>query len=452
MLDARPVRGLFRRLRWWANWILIAILFAIPWIRIGGEHLILLDVPGRKFHVFGLVIFPQELFFLWLILAALALSLFFFTALFGRVWCGWACPQTVFTDLFAAVARRIQGWKGTRPPRRVALWRRVATHAVWIALSWVIGFHLVGYFHSPYDLIGQLFRNGTVYPTVLGFHAAAAGLAYFDFVFLKQTFCKYLCPYARLQGVLFDSDTLVVGYDAKRGEPRGKRRRARAGRSEPPASGARSTGDCVDCGLCVAVCPTGIDIRRGLQLECIACTQCIDACNGVMERLERPPNLIGYRSLVGLEGTRPLQLVRPRVAIYGVLLLVVGVSFVSLVGRRLPMDLHVAHNRSALSATMADGRLGNAFTLHIQNRDRDDHRFRIRLEEAEAFDLVAGVNPISVAAASAVETRVFVVAAEAGSPAARSREIRFVLEREDDLSRRVVRSTRFVALEAGGGG
>jgi cytochrome c oxidase accessory protein FixG len=438
LLSARPVRGFFRRLRWWTDWILIAILFAIPWIHIDGEPLILLDIPARQFHVFGLVIFPQELFFLWLILAALALALFFFTALFGRLWCGWACPQTVFTDLFAAVARRIQGWKGNQVPRRIAVWRKLATHAVWILLSLVIGFHLVSYFHSPYDLISQALRNGTIYPTVLGFHLVAAAVAYFDFVFLKQTFCKYLCPYARFQGVLFDRDTLVIGYDGKRGEPRGKR--------------GSTTGDCVDCNLCVAVCPTGIDIRNGLQLECIACTQCIDACNGVMARLGRDTNLIGYRSLVGLEGSREIRLLRPRVLVYGAMLAVVAVTFVTLVGRRLPMDLHVAHNRSALSSTAADGRVGNAFTLHIQNRDREEHRFRLRLEDPSGFDLVAGVNPISVAAASAVETRVFVLAADAGVAPSAAREIRFVLEREDDTSERVVRAARFLSLESTGGG
>ncbi len=439
MLRARPVRGTFRSLRWWANWILIGVLFAIPWIRIGGEHLILLDIPARKFHVFGLVIFPQELFFLWLLVIGAALALFFFTALFGRLWCGWACPQTVFTDLFAAVARRIQGWKGSRPPKRVAAWRKVATHGVWIALSLAIGFHLVGYFHSPYDLVEQAVVNGRLYPTALGFLLVTAGLAYFDFVFLKQTFCKYLCPYARFQGVLMDRDSLVVGYDARRGEPRGKR--------------GKAEGDCVDCGLCVAVCPTDIDIREGLQLECIACTQCIDACNGVMAKLGRAPDLIAYRSLVGLEREREIRILRPRVLAYGAMLAAVVVGFVALVGAREPMDLHVARNRSALSATLADGRVGNSFTLHIQNRDREAHRFRIRLAE-EGYDLLAGVNPITVEATSAVETSVFVVAQGAGEGAAAppaTPEIQFILEREDDAERRIVRRTRFLSMGVTGG-
>jgi cytochrome c oxidase accessory protein FixG len=425
MLQARPVRGSFRRLRWWADALLIAVLFAVPWIRVGGEPLVLLDVPGRKFHVLGLVIFPQELYFLWLILAGLALALFFFTALFGRVWCGWACPQTVFTDVFAALARRIQGWRGSTPPARLPAWRVAATHAAWLAASWVIGFHLVGYFRSPYQLISEA-AAGHIYPTIFAFHMAAAALAYLDFVFLKQHFCKYLCPYARFQGVLFDRDTLVIGYDEARGEPRGKR--------------GSVSGDCVDCGLCVAVCPTGIDIRRGLQLECIACTQCIDACNGVMERIGRARDLIGYRALAG---ARPSRVLRPRVVAYGALLLASVLAFAALLGRRQPMDLFVERNRDSLYSTMADGRLGNSFILHIQNRDRVEHRFRIRIAES-GFDLVAGVNPIPVPATSSVETRVFVLAgAESRLPA--STPLRFVLETESDGRRPIVRETHFLA-------
>ncbi len=422
MRDARPVEGTFRRLRWAANAVLVLILFAIPWIRIGGEPLVLLDIPARKFHVFGLVIFPQELFYLWLIVAGLALALFFFTALLGRLWCGWACPQTVFTDLFAALERRILGWKGTRRPARVPVWRRVATHVAWIACSVVIGFHLVGYFRSPYQML-----SGSFGPASLGFLAAASILAYLDFVWIRQTFCKWLCPYARFQGVLFDRDTLVIGYDVRRGEPRGKR--------------GRAAGDCVDCGLCVAVCPTGIDIRHGLQLECIACTQCIDACNGVMSRLGRERNLIGYRSLVALEGLRPARLLRPRVVAYATLLVGFAVAFAVLLGNRLPMELTVAHNRDSLFTRTADGRVGNAFTLHVENRDRSERVFHLSIEDAEDFDLVAGINPLRVGPTSAVEARVFVVAR--GDEPREPREIRFVLEDADDPSRHIVRSTSF---------
>jgi polyferredoxin len=472
---ARPVQGWFRTQRTRANAVLIAILFAVPWIRVGGEPLVLLDVPNRQFHVFGMVIFPQELFFLWLILAGLALALFFFTALAGRLWCGWACPQTVFTDVYSAVARRLQGWTRSGPPKRIAPWRRAATHAAWIALSAIVGLHLVGYFRSIEDLVRALAHGAWAGPS-MGFWIAATALCYLDFGIVQQTFCKYLCPYARFQSVLLDRESLVVAYDPRRGEPRGKALRtqmdrsrpdrsgeARFPRSEPQASGeitklarsepqasgeiTRPAGDCVDCGLCVAVCPTGIDIRRGLQLECIACTQCIDACNGVMERVGRPRNLIGYRSLASLEGRRT-RLARPRVAIYAALLVAAAAGFAVTLARRAPLSLEVERNRSALYQRMADGRIGNAYTLHLQNRDRREHAYRIRLEPAEGYQLIAGVNPLRIPATGTITASVFVVADRKTETPAGGAQIQFVLENLDDLDLAVMRESRFVAPAA----
>jgi len=431
VLSARRVEGRFRRLRRWANAGLIAVLFAVPWIRISGEPLVLLDIPARKFHVFGLVIFPQELFFLWLIVAGLAVALFFFTALLGRLWCGWGCPQTVFTDVYAGVARWIQGWKGFGRPSNVPRWRVVATHAVWILLSWIIGFHLVAYFRSPYDLIGSLVSDGRIYPTTAAFHAVLTVITYLDFAVVRQSFCKYLCPYARFQGVLFDRDTLVIAYDESRGEPRGKR--------------GNTTGDCVDCGLCVAVCPTEIDIRDGLQLECIACTQCIDACNGVMANVGREPDLIAYRSLVSLEESRPPHLLRPRVAIYAVMFVaLIGVFAASLANRRL-MDLQVSHNSSELFMTTADGRIGNSFRLQIENRSREDRSYRVRLKQDDELELVAGLNPIAVPATSHAETRVFVIPKVGAKVGPTS--IDFVLESIDGSEAPLERTSRYLRPE-----
>ena len=395
MLDARPVRGFFRTLRTRAEVVLVTILFLAPWLELGGEPLLRLDLPHRRFHVVGLVIFPDELLFLWLIVIGLALALFFFTALAGRLWCGWGCPQTVFSDLFAGVARRLQGWRGARAPARVAPSRVAATHAAWALLSLAIGFHLVAYFCSPRELGSQIL-HGSVSSTRLGFLVAASSLAYLDFGIVRQTFCKYLCPYARFQGVLFDADTLVVAYDTERGEPRGKRGRAQ--------------GDCVDCGLCVAVCPTGIDIREGLQLECIACTQCIDACDGVMAKLGRAPRLIGYRAVAGPAPRAHARLLRPRVVVYGALLAAVAGGFAAALHARNPFEAFVAHNGASLFATLADGRPGNAFTLRVENRDRAPHRLALSLEAPAGWDLVTGVNPIELEPIASREVRVFVAA------------------------------------------
>jgi len=422
VLDARPVRGWFRRLRTQVEIVLIGVLFLLPWLEPGGEPLLRLDIPNRRFHVFGLVIFPDELLFLWLIVIGLALALFFFTALAGRLWCGWACPQTVFSDLFAGVARRIRGKHG-------GVLRNAASHAAWAALSLVIGFHLVAYFGSPRALAADLL-HASASPTRLGFLAAASVLAYLDFGVVRQTFCKYLCPYARFQGVMFDAETLVVAYDPGRGEPRGKR--------------GKTTGDCVDCGLCVAVCPTGIDIRRGLQLECIACTQCIDACDGVMQKLGRAPKLIGYRSLVGLEHGRRARLARPRVLIYAGLLAAVSAGFAVALAGRSPFQLYVAHNAASLTATLADGRLGNAYTLRVENRDRAAHRLQLSLDAPAGFDLLAGVNPVELEPTSTRELRVF-VAAPRGSPDGDGRApIAFALSDVERPALRVQRSAMFL--------
>ena len=395
MLDGRPVRGFFRSLRTRVDAALIAFLFFVPWLEWAGEPMLRLDLPHRRFHVLGLVIFPDELLFLWLIVIGLALALFFFTALAGRLWCGWGCPQTVFSDLFAGIARRVQGWRGTRAPAKVNRARVVATHLIWIALSAAIGFHLVACFTAPRELAASLW-HGSVSGTQLGFLTAASALAYFDFGLVRQTFCKYLCPYARFQGVLFDADTLVVAYDTARGEPRGKRGKAK--------------GDCVDCGLCVAVCPTQIDIRQGLQLECIACTQCIDACDGVMHKLGRAPKLIGYRAVVPRAVRLRDRLLRPRVAAYGVLLLAVAVGFGAALRARSPFEIFVAHNGASLYATLSDGRPANAYTLRVENRDRVAHRLELSLEAPEGFALVTGVNPIELAPTATRELRVFVAA------------------------------------------
>ncbi|HTO53776.1 MAG TPA: cytochrome c oxidase accessory protein CcoG [Myxococcota bacterium] len=428
MVWARPVQGFYRALRTRVEAVLIGILLIVPWVELGGEPLLRFDIPNRRFHVAGLVIFPSEFLFLWLLVVGLALALFFFTALAGRLWCGWGCPQTIFSELFAAVARRIQGWRGSRPPARVTRARLLATHAVWLALAALIGFHLLGVFVPPRELASALAR-GSATGTQLGFLAAATGIAYLDFAWVRQTFCKYLCPYARFQSVLFDRDTLVVAYDPARGEPRGKR--------------GSTTGDCVDCRLCVAVCPTGIDIRQGLQLECIACTQCIDACDGVMAKLGREPALIGYRAASGGRA----RLLRPRVAVYGVALCATICVLAVQLAARIPFEVFATHNASSLYSTLSDGRTANSYTLHIENRDRAAHRFELGLEAPPGFDLLAGVNPIELEPLASRELRVFVAGPPDGNATA-AREIWFSLADADRAALRLRRRATFLSTGA----
>jgi len=280
-------------------------------------------------------------------------------------------------------------------------------------------------------LIGAL-RDGDLAGASMGFWVAGAALCYLDFALVRQTFCKYLCPYARFQSVLLDSDSLVVAYDTNRGEPRGKKR------------GEGKGGDCVDCGLCVAVCPTDIDIRQGMQMECIGCTQCIDACDGVMNRVGLPLGLIAYRSLASLEGRRT-RLLRPRVAIYGVLLLASVLGFGAALAGREPLSFEVERNRTSLYQLSADGRIGNAYTLHVQNRDRQDHVYRIGIDAPATFQLVAGVNPLPIPATGSVTASVFVLAQRDATAEGDGTPIRFHLEDIERTGRQIARDSTFLA-------
>ena len=406
----RPVTGRFRAIRWGTEGLLIAIMFGLPWTTVNGRQTILIDVPARKFDVFGLVIWPEELYFLWLLLALGAIALFFFTALAGRIWCGYACPQTVFTDLFVETGRLVEGKHG-----RPAPWRRALKHLLYVGIAAVIGFHVVAYFVPPRALVARIV-NGPAGPPVSAWLLLSA-IAWANWTFVRQTFCVTVCPYARLQGVMLDNDSLIIAYDAARGEPRGKR--------------GTTKGDCVDCDLCVAVCPTGIDIRDGLQMECIACAQCIDACDGVMARIARPPGLIGYASQAARDALRPTRFLRPRVAVYAVALLALTVTFVTGLARREPLSLRALRNPTLMYQRMPDGSVANSYALHIENRDAKPQRFLVSAEGLQGVKLLIGVNPIAVDPGKLVETRVFVVTAPDGL-APGSYPVTFRVKRETD--------------------
>ena len=309
------VSGRFTRARAWAALVLIAIYLLLPWIKIGGYPAVFLDVAERRFHFFGWTLAAQDLWLMFFLITGLGFSLFFVTALLGRVWCGWACPQTVFLD---HVYRKIERWiEGDAVARRLlaaAPWttkkigQRVAKHVAYLVVSGAIAHLFLAYFVS----IPALWRMMSVAPgehwSAFAFMAVFTGGLYFNFAWFREQLCIVICPYGRLQSVLIDDDSLVIGYDVQRGEPRGK-------------LGTAGAGDCIACNRCVQVCPTGIDIRQGLQIECIGCAACIDACDEVMTRLNKPRGLVRYDSLRGLAG-RATRWFRPRVALYGVLLAV----------------------------------------------------------------------------------------------------------------------------------
>ena len=297
----REIDGRFQRLRTIAAWVLLGIFYVIPWIPWGGRQAVLFDLPARKFHIFGLTLWPQDFYFLTWLLVIAALALFFFTALAGRLFCGYACPQTVWTETFLWMERLVEGNRSQQMKLARAPWgtekilRKGGKQLLWITFALWTGFTFVGYFTPIRELAG-LVANFATGPWETFWVLFYGGATYVNAGFMREQVCKYMCPYARFQSAMFDKDTLVITYDDKRGEPRGPRKKG-----VDPAS--KGLGACVDCTLCVQVCPTGIDIRKGLQYECIACAACIDACDEVMDKVGYPRGLIRYDTQHGLEGT-----------------------------------------------------------------------------------------------------------------------------------------------------
>ena len=370
----REVSGRFARLRWAAVFALLGIFYGLPWVQWDGRQAVLFDLPARKFYIFSLTFFPQDFFLLtWLLIMA-ALSLFFFTALAGRLWCGYACPQTVWTEVFVWLERVAEGRRQQRMKLDKAPWsaaklaRKVLKQVLWIAFAAFTGFSFVGFF-APVRELGSDMAAFSLSGWET-FWIAFYGLAtYGNAGFLREQVCKYMCPYARFQSAMFDRNTLVISYDAARGEPRGSRRAGQEAR-------AAGLGDCIDCTLCVQVCPTGIDIRRGLQYECIACAACIDACDAVMDKMGSPRGLVRYGTQAELDGARP-RVWRPRIAVYATLLALLCLGFVAAVSVRVPVDLDVLRDRNALYRELDDGRIENVYSIRIINKDQRAHEFRL---------------------------------------------------------------------------
>ncbi|AHE97952.1 cytochrome c oxidase accessory protein CcoG [Thioalkalivibrio paradoxus] len=380
----RQVHGLFARLRVTALLVLLGIYYGLPWVQWEGRQAVLFDLPERKFHVFGLTFWPQDFFLLAVLLVIAALSLFFFTALAGRLWCGYACPQTVWTEAFLRMERWFEGDRAKQmkldkaPWNREKILRKTGKHTAWAVFALFTGLTFVGYFVPIADLIPRFFTLNTGgWETfwILFYGFATWGNA----GFMREQVCIYMCPYARFQSAMFDKDTLIISYDEERGEPRGPRRKGVDHK-------AKGLGDCIECTLCVQVCPTGIDIRDGLQYQCIGCSACVDVCDEVMEKMNYPKGLIRYTTENAMGG-KPTKLLRPRVILYGMLLLVLLAGFVYGVGARNPVGIDVIRDRNVLYRDLPGGQIENVYTLKLTNRSTETRHFVIDVSGVEGAEL-----------------------------------------------------------------
>jgi len=409
----RLFAGRFFRRRRALAWTLMALFTAIPYLTLNGKPLVLLDVVQRRFTLFGATFLPTDSMLLMLLLVGIFLAIFLLTAVYGRVWCGWACPQTVYMEfLYRPIERLIEGGSGgqARLDRHPLHPRRLLKYAVFGALSMFLGHTFLAYFVGVSALARWVTGSPAEHPIAFLVMAATTVLMLLDFGWMREQVCMVACPYGRLQSVLLDRRSLIVGYDARRGEPRAKLGHRGLALATPPAP----AGDCIDCGACVVTCPTGIDIREGLQMECIHCTQCMDACDSIMDRVGRPRGLIRYSSRDELAGA-PRRILRPRVVLYPVLLVLVWGGLVFALTHRAPADVTVLRGLGSPYSILPSGLVSNQIRVKIVNRDSVDRRYRIDVERADAgpgqaLEMISPENPILVAAGKSATATLFVEA------------------------------------------
>ena len=401
---ARSVSGWFNRWRWAMVFATQAVFYGLPWLMINDRQAMLFDLASRRFYIFNLVLYPQDLIYLTGLLVISALALFLFTAVAGRLWCGYTCPQTVYTEIFMWVERKIEGDRIARMRLDKSPWslnkitRKSAKQAVWIAIGLWTGFTFVGYF-TPIRELSSEAVNLALGPWELFWILFYGFATYGNAGWMREQVCKYMCPYARFQSAMFDRDTLTVTYDVDRGEGRGSRPRS----DTPEQYHAKGLGDCIDCGLCVQVCPTGIDIRNGLQYECISCSACIDVCNGVMDKMHYPRGLIRNSTENGVIQKLSRQqmfsrVVRPRVLVYtAVLGLVTGGMLWSL-WVRADFKVDVQRDRGSLARMVGQGLTENVYRLQIMNATEQVQTYSIRVEGLAGGNIVPDVQ-VSVEAA-----------------------------------------------------
>ena len=387
----RALTGWFANWRWGMVWLTQLLFYGAPWLTWNGRQAVLFDLVHRKFYIFGIVLWPQDFIYLAILLMLSAFSLFLFTAIGGRLFCGYACPQTVYTEMFMWIERKIEGDRAARMrldkspfgPRK--FFTKAAKQFCWITLALATGFTFVGYFTPIHDLAREVVTNmlgpwETFW--VLFYSFATWGNA----GFMREQVCKYMCPYARFQSAMFDKDTLIITYDTARGEPRG----ARGKKADPKALGL---GACVDCSLCVQVCPTGIDIRKGLQYECIGCAGCIDVCDEVMDKMGYPKGLIRYTTQNALaSGWQKKEIwarvLRPRILIYVAILLCIATAAGLSLALRTPLKVDVLRDRG-MPREVESGAIENVYRLQVMNTDERDHRYVVSVDGLPGVSLAS---------------------------------------------------------------
>jgi cytochrome c oxidase accessory protein FixG len=393
---ARKPKGRYTSARRWLSVLLIGIMFAGPFIHINGNPLLLMNIVERKFSILGQVFWPQDgailAFGLLLYLTGIAV----FTAAFGRVWCGWTCPQTVMMEMvFRPIEYLIEGDAPAQRALARAPWsagklaRKLLKHAIFFGLSFVIGNTLLAYIIGVDALKAVVMDDPRNHLTGLTFMLLFTGVFYAIFARFREQACTFICPYGRLQSVLLDENSIVVAYDHQRGERRGKLSRSLTGDQRKNAG----SGDCVDCHQCVAVCPTGIDIRNGTQMECVHCTACMDACDAVMDKIRRPRGLIRYASLNGIERGEKLR-VTPRIVVYSLILLALGAGLAALLLTRSDVDATLLRAPGALFQQTADGKISNLYQLKVANKTSRDLHVELRLESPEGKLTVFGMRQV----------------------------------------------------------
>ncbi len=380
----REVHGLFVLLRYLAGTGLLSLYYVTPWLQWSDRQMVLFDIPARKFHIIGMTFWPQDFLILAFLLLLAAFSLFFFTALAGRLWCGYACPQTVWTEMFLWIERRIEGRPAKQKKLKASAWtiekiiKKSSKYFLWFSVSFFTAFTFVAYFTPSYVLVDEIL-NLSLGPWEIFWIAFFTSATYANAGFMREQVCKYMCPYARFQSAMFDADTLTIAYDGPRGEPRGSRRVSSDHRRE-------GLGDCIDCKLCVQVCPTGIDIRDGLQYECIGCSACIDACNDVMDTVGYPQGLIRYTTENAVAG-KPSRIIRPRIIFYIFLLVTITAITAFTIYQRSPLGLDIIRDRNQLYRDAGD-MIENVYTLKVINIEERARSYRLEVEGIAGLTLV----------------------------------------------------------------